>query len=297
MAALAASPIDDADPLLSLDERFERHQSVRDRHGQLDGIGQRNEVPDPQLVERSCPGLGDAAHEELACMDRIGAGTVEPGVFRRATEGIEALVSARKQLGAPGPILSINCVISRHNIASLEEMADLAMDLGADILQLQHTIFDTKDNVDRHNRFLSFDRAHSHGLDLMAPSISEGGYYQNEFLPEDLPRLKAGLKGVMRRSKGRIKLLFFPSLPLEMVAPYYLDLDHPFSQSCDYLWKTCRILPDGTVSPCLHVLIGNIRDKPLLALWNSPRMRRFRTLITERLFPGCARCCHRNYKD
>ena len=221
----------------------------------------------------------------------------QKGVFRRTTEGIEALVRVRKRLKTPGPILSINCVISRHNLSTLEKMVDLALELGADILQLQHTIFDTKDNVERHNRLLSCDGASSLGLDLMAESISEGGYYQNEFLPEDLPILMKGLKEVIRRSKGRIKLLFFPGLPLEMVEPYYLDLDHPFSQSCDYLWKTCRILPDGTVSPCLHVLIGNIRDEPLLALWNGPQMRRFRTLITERLFPGCARCCHRNYKD
>ena len=36
--------------------------------------------------------------------------------------------------------------------------------------------------------------------------------------------------------------------------PYYLDLTHAFPQECNAPWKGCRILPDGTVSPCLHLV-------------------------------------------
>jgi radical SAM protein with 4Fe4S-binding SPASM domain len=61
------------------------------------------------------------------------------------------------------------------------------------------------------------------------------------------------------------------------------------------LWKSCRIYPDGTITPCFHAIIGNIREQPFLELWNSPKMQRLRELIHKGLLPGCARCCSRRF--
>lgn len=220
----------------------------------------------------------------------------QSGVFNRATQGIKTLVKARKRIKSPSPILSINCTISRSNMKHLAEMVRLASGLGADTLQIQHTIFDSPDNVFRHNNILCAESARARGLDLLEPSIPDGEYYQSEIFPEDMPHLLKSLEAVRSEAKKtRIKLEFLPNLPLELIRFYYSNLGHPFSQLCDYLWKTCRILPDGTVSPCLHVLAGNIADNPVLDLWNGPRMQHFREIISQELFPGCARCCHRNF--
>lgn len=77
--------------------------------------------------------------------------------------------------------------------------------------------------------------------------------------------------------------------------PYYLDLNCPALQACNSLWMGCRILPDGTVSPCLHVAAGNLTEEPWREIWNGPRMRNFRRLSARRLLPGCVRCCNRSY--
>jgi radical SAM protein with 4Fe4S-binding SPASM domain len=59
-----------------------------------------------------------------------------------------------------------------------------------------------------------------------------------------------------------------------------------------------RLLPDGTFEPCLHYAIGNVRDTPLWDLWNAPRMRFFRrALLHNGLYPACARCCYRSYRE
>jgi MoaA/NifB/PqqE/SkfB family radical SAM enzyme len=219
----------------------------------------------------------------------------QAGAFRKTREGIRALVAARDRQRSPGPIILINCVISKASLATLDQMAPLAHELGADILQIQHTIFNSAANIQRHNRALSPAFAAAQGLDLAPPSIPEGEFYESEITRADLPLLLAQLQESRRLAKGRVKLLFLPNLPLDLLEPYYLDLTHPFPRVCNALWKGCRILPDGTVSPCLHLVAGNIAAQPFPEIWNGPRMRRFRQIISRRLFPGCARCCSRSF--
>jgi MoaA/NifB/PqqE/SkfB family radical SAM enzyme len=213
--------------------------------------------------------------------------------FRRTVEGIRAVVAARRKLKRPGPLLFINSVICKDTLKYLDQMVPLALDLEADFLHLLHTDFNSSANVAVHNRLLSPEFAQVHGLDLISPSLPEGEYYQSEISREDLPQLLAGVEKARSQARGRIKLIFHPELPRELIEPYYFDLKHPFPQKCNSLWKTCRILPDGTVSPCLHMVMGNIKEQSFREIWNGPRMQHFRRVIARRLFPGCARCCSR----
>ena len=217
------------------------------------------------------------------------------GAFQKTCEGIKALVAARDRQCSPGPIILINCVVSKDSLPTLDQMVPLAHELGADILQIQHTIFNTAANVQRHNLALSPGFAAREELDLAPPSIPEGEYYESKITPPDLPDLLDQFRKARRLAKNRLKLVFLPNLPLNLLGPYYLDLTHPFPEVCNSPWKVCRILPDGTVSPCLHLVTGNIADQPFPEIWNGPRMRRFRQIIARRLFPGCVRCCSRNF--
>lgn len=246
------------------------------------------------LVEAGVEGLTVSLDGPAQVHDAVRG---QPGVFERAARGIAALIRARRDRGRPGPILTLNCTISRHTLATLPQMADLARDLGADLLQVQHTIFNSPAKVAVHNRLLSSEWAKTHKIDLVLPSIPEGEFYESELEAEDLPRLLDALDELRRRTKNGPRLTFLPNLPRDLIQPYYTDLDYPFPQDCPTLRRTCRILPDGTVSPCLHVLAGNITREPLLDIWNGPRMQAFRRVIDRGLVPGCARCCHRGYAN
>jgi MoaA/NifB/PqqE/SkfB family radical SAM enzyme len=217
------------------------------------------------------------------------------GTFTRIAKGIAALMVSRKRLGKPGPLLSINCVISKANLFCLEQMVPLSLDLEADALYLIHTTFNSEANVARHNLLVSPQWAQSQNLDLIFPSISPGEYYQSEIAREDLPLLRENLKQVRKLARGRLMLTVNPNPPLDKLEPYYLDLDYPFPQECNGLWNSCRILADGTVSPCLHVVAGKITEQPFQEIWNGPRMHNFRQVIARGLLPGCARCCKRRF--
>ena len=127
-------------------------------------------------------------------------------------------------------MLGFNCTITKDNLDFLAEVVRLAIQMGADTLQIQHTMFNSPEKVARHNACFTPARVEDLGLDMALPSIRAGGYYQSKIGPEDIPKLQAGLKQARVLAKDRIELLFMPNLPDKFLGPYYLDLDFPFSQ-------------------------------------------------------------------
>jgi radical SAM protein with 4Fe4S-binding SPASM domain len=217
------------------------------------------------------------------------------GSFEHAAEGIRALVAARKKRQRPVPLVGLNFTISKDNVAVIGDMVPLAVGLEADLLQFQHTIFSSQEHVASHNRVFSPEFTASRGITMVPPSIPSGEFYEGGLSAEQVPAVIAAFKRARSQSAGRIRLSFLPSLSSEMIALYYGDLDHPFGGRCDVPWKTLRILPDGTVSPCLHVVAGNISEQSLDEIWNGPSMRNYRRLIAQNLLPGCVRCCSRSF--
>ncbi|MFA5110710.1 MAG: radical SAM protein [Desulfobaccales bacterium] len=217
------------------------------------------------------------------------------GTFKRVAEGVQALMEAREKHRSPTPVLSFNCTISKDNVAWLADMVPLAISLKADVLQFQHTMFNSPEKVERHNAFFSPARVEGLGLEMAFPSICDGEYYQSAITTEDIPVLKASLAKARELARDRLQLVFMPNLPAEVMGPYYLDLDHPFLPGCDFFWKTLRVSPDGTISPCLNFKVGNLKELTFAAIWNGPKMRKLRQLFKQRLFPGCLRCCQRHY--
>jgi MoaA/NifB/PqqE/SkfB family radical SAM enzyme len=158
-------------------------------------------------------------------------------------------------------------------------------------------MFNSPEQVARHNEIFSPTNAQNLGLDLDFPSIHAGKYYESAIQAEDLPKLKAGLAQARQAAQGRVNLVFLPNLTPGLIAPYYLDLDYPFGLGCDFFWKTIRVHPDGTCSPCLGLKVGNIMEQSFEAIWNGTQMQRLRQFFTNRLVPGCARCCQRHYLE
>jgi len=217
------------------------------------------------------------------------------GLFERTAEGIRALVTARMRQGSPTPVVGLNCTISKTNIASIPDMVAIASELNVDFLQFQHIIFSSPDHVARHNRLFSPEFAGARGISIVDPSIPEGEFYESDILPEDVELLAKNLELARRLARGRMKISTLPNIPPSLLTSYYLDLDYPFPGPCYSLWKTLRVMPDGSVSPCFHVIGGNIAEDPVREVWNTASMRNFRTLIAEKLLPGCARCCSRSF--
>jgi Fe-coproporphyrin III synthase len=219
----------------------------------------------------------------------------QQGAFQRIAAGLEALLEARRRLQRPNPILAVNCTISKPNVAALADMTSLAIQLQADVLQIQHTMFNSPEKVAHHNSLFTPERLAARGLSINPPSIASGEFYVSELDAEDVRQVQEGIIAARKLAHNKLKLVFMPNLPLNLLSDYYLNLDHPFPQGCDFFWKTFRVEANGDCSPCLSLKFGNIREQPFNEIWNGPAMRSMRGYLKNAIYPGCARCCHRTY--
>lgn len=219
------------------------------------------------------------------------------GTFDAVQRGADALVEARRKQGAHGPIVSFNFTISKANYEYMAETVEEAIGMNGDFIQIQHTMFNSPEKIEEHNSLFDPDSLEELGLTMVLPSIGDGGFYQSRIGREDIPKLLEQMNKSREIAKGRIKAHFLPNISDELVAPYYLNLDHPFVEGCSAFWKTLRVEPDGTVSPCLNLVLGNIGDRPFEQIWNGPAMQSARNFIRRRLTPGCVRCCQRHFSQ
>ena len=97
------------------------------------------------------------------------------GTFGKLARGVEALLAARAKFNSPTPVVGFNCTITKGNLDFLGEMVPLAIQMQADTLQIQHTMFNSRENVARHNSFFTPDRVRDLDLDMALPSLREGG--------------------------------------------------------------------------------------------------------------------------
>jgi MoaA/NifB/PqqE/SkfB family radical SAM enzyme len=218
------------------------------------------------------------------------------GAFRRTAAGLRALVEARQANDNAGPLIAMNCTISRANLHVLDQMVPIAVEAGVDLLQFIHAWFDTKENAELHNSIMCAEWAHKNSIDLIEPSMPLGEFYENEIGEAELPTLREALHTARKQAENVMNIKMLPDLGDDALGPYYLDINYPFAKDCKALWTFCKILPDGTVSPCHHVIAGNVKNTPLLDIWNGRTMSRYREIVARQLFPACARCCRRGFK-
>jgi Fe-coproporphyrin III synthase len=217
------------------------------------------------------------------------------GSFRRAVDGIRALAEARKRHKSYGPVINIGFTILKSNIDIMDRMIPLALDLNADTFLFQHLIFDSPENVAKHNRMLSPEWAEKQGIDMVPPSMPDGEYFLSDITEDDVKRIRTGLQKARELGGKRLLVNDSPHLSDNVLEPYYLNLDHPAEGICNCLWTRSKILPDGSMIPCLHVMGGNVAEKSFLEVWNSSPMRSFRKALRDGFFPACARCCCREF--
>jgi MoaA/NifB/PqqE/SkfB family radical SAM enzyme len=190
-----------------------------------------------------------------------------PGSFARAMEGVGMLRRLGSACPEGPPRICINCVINGHNYDALEETIRCVQPSGADAISFQHLSFSSQD-------------------------------VGNEFCQVNVERLMAQIRRIREKQHG-MRVLFYPRVQREDLTAYYGDLSHNFGQVCIAPWFIMRVGPNGDVHPCLRHTCGNLRTDtcPLRSIWNNVEFRRFRRMLKSGLFPGCVRCCHRQYSS
>jgi MoaA/NifB/PqqE/SkfB family radical SAM enzyme len=207
-----------------------------------------------------------------------------PGSFVRTKEGLDALLAARAaRRGGRTPYVKITCTVTNANVASLASLPTLFLDLPLDEFTFQHQWFTDQQTADAQRKLF----AELFGRDTTYLQ----GFVTTETPPVDVNVLRREAKAIKNKN-WPFPVNFYPDLDERELQPFYENPRRRFRKGCFSRWLRTDVLPDGTVSPCLGLDIGNVRQKPFSEIWNGPAFRRFRTeLATRGLFPGCSRCC------
>ena len=225
------------------------------------------------LVNVSIDGVGEI-HDQIRGV---------PGAFQKAIDGIRALKAKSPKFR---PIIRINCVITGYSFNHLEEVYQLAKDLGIDILNLSHSMYvrtekmlhaqdKLSQNLPQAREKISWDT-----VDVDAESIDY------EKLAKTIDRLK-------RKDEGVIVTVIPNLTDSEKLQRYYSFKGFVVKREAKCAWKHTNIYPNGDVELCDGLYpMGNLKDSDFLEIWNNENFREFRKKLKKmKRFPICAACC------
>ncbi len=218
---------------------------------------------------------GEKLHDQIRGME---------GLFRNITDGLKELRNFKREKELKKPLVNLQCTITKYNYLHLEELIDVAQDIGANSLTFHNLIFLGKDLIEKQKIYDEQLKCSSSGWDgfVFAPEI-------------DPEKLFKKIQDILGR-KYEFSVDFYPNLSLKGLKEYYNNpsyLPSEYPRRCLSPWVCAYVFPDGNVRPCLNstYAFGNIAEDKFLNIWNSEKAVRFRKLLKEsELFPTCVRC-------
>lgn len=204
-----------------------------------------------------------------------------PGTFERTAEGLKRLQDAARRRGAPLRV-SINTTVAQESLEALDQMVDVAEDLGVDAIGLNHLMFSTPDEV-------------ADTVELIgAPDASAITTFVTSnpgVTPEHVRTKVAALARKCR--ERRIRFDFRPKVLPQLMDSYYRP-GAALEGRCFYPFLHARVSFSGKVffCPFIRVEVGDLTQSSLQDIWNGPRYVELRRrLLNAGLFPVCRRCC------
>lgn len=123
------------------------------------------------------------------------------------------------------------------------------------------------------------------------------GYLKSCFNDVDPVETAKQIREIKSISKGRSSVpQFLPDIEsIEQIRRYYSDHSwHCGYPSCESIYYTAEISPDGRVTPCRDYqdyTCGNINEQSFYDIWNGEPFKKFRSEMEKGLMPVCTRCC------
>jgi radical SAM protein with 4Fe4S-binding SPASM domain len=227
--------------------------------------------PTAELHNRARPGVGQADN------------------FADILAGLHAVRQARRENGRGLPLIASLTTISQENFRHLVDIYEAFRGL-ADLF-----VFYLAWWIDQ-------ERAQAHDDDFsrrfgFKPRRHWG--WVGDWKPGDYQALQRQLQGVQESSRS------WSAPPVTVIPPifgednlraYYCDHQARFGyEKCLSIYQAVEINSNGDLSPCRDYhdyVVGNLKERTITELWNSPAYRRFRcSLAGEGLMPVCSRCC------
>lgn len=208
--------------------------------------------------------------------------------FEKAMNGIRMLSQYSESIGKRINI-RITYTITNHNYGQLVRFLKcLNNTKEIDLVIFQNLYFITKRMADKYNKEYKDYPSHPSSV---SGEIKPGGV-DIKVLYEQINQIKKN------KHKYNFKINFIPEMnyTLENLKEYYQNetsFIHGF-EKCGFLYTNNYVTTEGNVMlypRCYYIVLGNIRDKSFMGIWNSPKYKALRKKFYKKTPPACSRCC------
>jgi MoaA/NifB/PqqE/SkfB family radical SAM enzyme len=203
------------------------------------------------------------------------------GTFERTCAGLRRLQQAARRKQAPLRV-SINTTVAHESLEALDQMVDVAGELGVDAIGLNHLMFSTPEEVEETVRLID------------APNASVISTFVTPDPGLDVARVRAKVAALQAKCRERNILFDFrPKVHPPLLEAYYTP-GARLDGRCLYPFLHARVSFSGKVyfCPFIRIEVGDLAESSLEEIWNNARYVEMRRRLVEHgIFPVCRRCC------
>ncbi len=201
--------------------------------------------------------------------------------FERTSAGLRRLQAAAARKHAPLRV-SINTTVAHETLDALDQMVDVAGELGVDAIGLNHLMFSTPEEVAETVRLTG-----ARDASLISTYVtSDPGL--------DAARVRTQVERLAARCRQRgIRFDMRPKVRPAILNNYYTP-GTPLAGRCLYPFLNARVSFSGKMyfCPFIRVEVGDLTKQSLEEVWTgAPYVELRRKLLDAGLFPVCRRCC------
>src|SRR6266550_3141746 len=203
------------------------------------------------------------------------------GTFERTCAGLKRLQVAARRKHAPLRV-SINTTVAHESLEALDQMVDVAEQLGVDAIGLNHLMFSTPEEVAETVRLIGAKDA-----SVIATFVTPDPGL-------DVAQVRTKVAALAQKCKDRNILFDFrPKVHSQLMDSYYTP-GTKLEGRCLYPFLHARVSFSGKVvfCPFIRVEVGDLTRNSLEEVWNGERYVDMRKRLLEHgIFPVCRRCC------
>jgi MoaA/NifB/PqqE/SkfB family radical SAM enzyme len=203
------------------------------------------------------------------------------GTFERTCAGLRRLQEAAGRKGAPLRV-SINTTVAHESLEALDQMVEVAEELGVDAIGLNHLMFSTPEEVAETVRIIGAKDASA-----IATFVTSDPGLNIEMVREKVSALQQKCR------ERNILFDFRPKVHPQLIDNYYTP-GARLEGRCLYPFLHARVSFSGKVyfCPFIRVEVGDLTQSSLEEIWNGETYVELRRRLVEHgLFPVCRRCC------
>lgn len=203
------------------------------------------------------------------------------GTFERTCAGLKRLQDAARRKGAPLRV-GINTTVAHESLEALDQIVDVAQELGVDAIGLNHLMYATPEEVAETVKLIG------------APDASVIATFVTPDPGLNVARVKEQVGALKRKCRERNVLFDYrPKVHQPLMDAYYTP-GTPLEGRCLYPFLHARVSFSGKVyfCPFIRVEVGDLTKQSLEEVWNGETFVEMRRRLLENgLFPVCRRCC------